>query len=131
MVASPWKFLVGLTRRHGKDNKSAVIEDTSETPVPKETREPAQLQPPTAPALPGDIAQDAADQVDAVSMVFDDVPSGGKVVEGPAGPDERGLRQVDGLATTKARKRRVFRKKNVPAAIQSAPLAAPVVSNNF
>ncbi|WP_210199521.1 hypothetical protein [Rhizobium sp. R339] len=41
------------------------------------------------------------------------------------------MRQVDGLATTKPRKRRVFRKKNVPAAIQSAPLAAPVVSNNF
>jgi len=141
MVASPWKFLVGLTRRHGKDNKGAFIEDTSATPVASETQEPAQLRPPAAPALPTDGAQDTADQVDAVSTTTDNSRDTEKVVEGPAGADEPGLRQVDdlglqtgavdGSATKKPRKRRAFRNKNVSAAIQPTPLAAAAVSKNF
>ncbi|GAC1045279.1 hypothetical protein [Rhizobium sp. No.120] len=139
MVASPWKFLVGLTRRHGKDNNSASIEDTSETPIVNETQESARFQPPAALALPTDGAQDPADQVDADSSASDDVPDIERVVEVPAGPDEpattTGLdlqtEPYEVSATTKPRKARVFRKKNASAESPSTPSTAPAVSNDF
>lgn len=137
MVASPWKFLVGLTRRHGKESKRASVEDASDRSIADEMQEPAQLQPPAAPALSTDGAQDTADQVDADSHASDDVPDIEKVVEEPTGPDKFGLEQVDdrasttglGLqtdsvevsATAKPRKARAFRKKNASAKIQSTP----------
>ncbi|WP_141105729.1 hypothetical protein [Rhizobium sp. R693] len=139
-MASPWKFLVGLTRRHGRGNESTAIEDTSDAPVAKETQEPAPLQ-------PADGAQDIADPVDAVSTATDDSPDTETVVAGAALPDEPGLRQVDdldtttgpglqtdavdGSATTKLRKPRASRKKNVPGVIQPTPSTAPVISNDF
>ncbi|CDM60391.1 MULTISPECIES: hypothetical protein [Rhizobium] len=134
MAASPWKFLVGLTRRHGKDHENAAVEDTSDKPVAEETQEPAQLQPPAASVPPTDGAQDAANPVDAHSNASDDVRNIERLVEGPDGPDEPALRQVDDhasttglglqpapvevLATTKPRKARVFRKTNASAEIR-------------
>jgi len=147
MAASPWKFLVGLTRRHGRGSESTAIEDTSDAPVAKETQEPAPLQPTTAPPQPADGAQDIVHPVDAVSTATDDSPDTETVVAGAALPDEPGLRQVDdldtttgsglqtdavdGSATTKLRKPRASRKKNVPGVIQPTPSTAPVVSNDF
>ncbi|CAN7752470.1 hypothetical protein [Rhizobium sp. LjRoot258] len=146
MVASPWKFLVGLTRRHGKERNSASIEDTSDKPVADETQEPAQLQPPAALVLSTDGGQDTADQVDADSHASDDVPNIAKVVEEPTAPDKSALEQVDDRASTtgrrqtvavevsatrKPRKARALRKKTAPAKIQSTPSTTSAVSNDL
>ncbi|WP_431324947.1 hypothetical protein [Rhizobium sp. YTU87027] len=145
MVASPWKFLVGLTRRHGKDNERTSVKDRSETPVANQTQEPSQLQPP-ASVPPTDAAQDTANPVDVHSTDSDDIPNIEKVVE-PTGPDKSALCEVTDLASTtrfglqtdfvelsaaaKPRKARAVRKKNASAEIQSAPSTTVAASNEL
>ncbi|WP_431324442.1 hypothetical protein [Rhizobium sp. YTU87027] len=130
-----------MTRRHGKDNERTTVEDRSETPAANETEEPAGLQA-AAPALPSDNGQDAAAEVAAGSNATGDVPNIARVVEGPSaevevddlasmtGPGSQ-TTSVEGLATTRSRKARAPRRKNVSAGIGSTPSTAAVVSNEF
>ncbi|QFY62997.1 hypothetical protein FZ934_21975 (plasmid) [Rhizobium grahamii] len=121
MARSPWKFLVGLTKRRGKD-EAAPAEETPATSSPIEAREEtATTDPQDAPAAAKTPVRDATGELDAAKTIKSDSddtverpkPRSDDVVPSPASAPEAGISEPQ--ISARSRKTVVPRRQAKPA----------------